>query len=56
MTVLMPLALNCWHCNYALEHTKGDGSEVCRFCYPHFTKAKMGRACPACLEGRWHTL
>lgn len=42
----------CSHCGYKLEPAKGDGDQVCRFCWPHFTKGP--RACQDCLSNRWH--
>lgn len=44
----------CFHCGFRLESSKGDGSEVCRFCYPHFSQAPGDRRCKPCKEKTWH--
>lgn len=42
----------CVHCQQPLERDRGDGTEVCRFCYPH--QVKRSTPCVSCQEKRWH--
>lgn len=44
----------CFHCGFRLEKAKGDGDEVCRFCFKHYSNAPPARLCLNCKEGKWH--